>query len=734
MSRKIGKILRDAFYIRQKGLATIPLMIALLLMAVAIPVVTLLVQQQQDIRNRAAYETGGGGAGVDPCEICNASCSEGKTCFVGAENCCTHTTVGGGTHNCGCLANTCPDSHCFDGSFDCGAGTRDCSARCSCADNLCNTQACIWINPTTGDSESCTGKRDCSGECVAPNCTLCAGAPCKAPNTCQKFGNYDVCREPVDCSCAATTCVGQTCNGGKCAGTKADCGVKCGTTTCPSGDYTCGTNPNTCCSKTDCFCICGSNASCLATCSGNIPTVPTVVNHVCTPGELQCMDPGIGICKSDGSGWITSRCGEFMTCNSTTKKCEYDKFHCGPENAGQKSCGNKGSTVGVITCRDNGDWLMTESCGRDEYCKVIGGNPTCVSKYETCGAEGGGGFCTKRCDTSPGHTVSVVEGGTCQGGFTCCKNNDLGQCPPVLGGSGSCMAEDKCKSGQTVGDCPGGGDWLCCTGESYECLPDDSVCAGGIAKTCVDNKWKETTCPSGQCNGSVCLAVCGSGDTKCDGNNLITCSDGNWSTGGTDCGVNGCSETGGKAHCNECRPGETTCNGNQLLTCGVVTGEWNGTDCGTEGCYTTEGGSHCGQFENCTPGEKICVDGKLSTCNEAGTEFVGETPCIYGCATDGKKCNPAPTPTTGGGTNTPTGPVACDCRHNPAAKAIGDANCDGVDIYDASIWRSEFADQNGSTVRSDNWKADFNCDGYVNMDDLNNNWLPNYIKKLVPAK
>ena len=86
MNNKIREF--SGLFGRQDGLAQIPLMIGLLLMAVAIPAVTMLSQQSQDNRNRAA----GGASCVDApsCSrvnmdsansaLCSPACTGGTMC------------------------------------------------------------------------------------------------------------------------------------------------------------------------------------------------------------------------------------------------------------------------------------------------------------------------------------------------------------------------------------------------------------------------------------------------------------------------------------------------------------------------------------------------------------------------------------------------------------------------------------------------------------------------------
>ncbi|MBU1130222.1 hypothetical protein KKE45_02770, partial [Patescibacteria group bacterium] len=95
MLQKILKKIKE-----DSGLAQIPLILGLLLMAVAIPVVMKLTQQQQDLRNRAAVHMCD--AGQRACcdgtqyQVCSADGMNWSSCIsCGTGNICT------GSGNCG---------------------------------------------------------------------------------------------------------------------------------------------------------------------------------------------------------------------------------------------------------------------------------------------------------------------------------------------------------------------------------------------------------------------------------------------------------------------------------------------------------------------------------------------------------------------------------------------------------------------------------------------------------
>lgn len=784
MSRKIGKILRDAFWIRQKGLAQIPLMIALLLMAIAIPVVITLVQQQQDIRNKASYDCDQECAGIpepghkscmDQCNAVNPPTatlpSECSTCDY--TTMCIYTpctrTVGGKEVICGygilpcggagfegecaVCATRCSLEDCFVGMKNCGKGgsAEACGGICG----VCNASApdrCKDVDCLGTNGEFC-GKG--TKECCAITCN---GHCCNTGENCyHAYGSnyYCAAAQPGQCDCAKDTCKGATCVGTDntvCSGAKTD-GIcapgqpgqcECANNTCVGGTCT-GVGGVACPGK--------KTGSDCGVCKSSDPCQCTTVNG----------KSGVQCCGSDGQ-WMKSECGEGTTCTGTNGVClGPTEKKCGSVFANQKVCGSGDLTSEgkIMVCDGNTGALKTYTqCNENFHCEEEGGIPTCVTNYQECGSGENIGICSKDCKGS-GDLVEVEGSESCVGGGTagwvCCRNNTLAG--PCEGGSKACGDSSRCKGGlHTVDFCNGGLDYVCCT-EGLVCGEGDKKCEGGFTYTCLsDGSWgTKTECPTKQCDGQVCMP-------------------------------------------RTCTPGTSTCDSNYIATCNTEGTEFviSGSQC-PYGCEMVGGKAQCAK-QTCVPGTLKCVSGKSSTCNDDGTGYVNEFPCVYGCKTDGTACNqcdstfqkrcngnqvvecvdgvmtpkdcadpkcnsctgdgvckqtvfggecpegaptstptPTPTPITGGPTSGPTsgptGPVACDCRNNRSAKIDrADANCDGkTDILDASIWRSESKDLGGTETNKATWLADFNCDGFVN--DLDRDiWLEKYTNSLPFAK
>lgn len=63
-------------------------------------------------------------------------------------------------------------------------------------------------------------------------------------------------------------------------------------------------------------------------------------------------------------------------------------------------------------------------------------------------------------------------------------------------------------------------------------------------------------------------------------------------------------------------------------------------------------------------------------------------------------------------------------------KAKGDANCDGsINIYDRGVWTEEYVEDRGRGTVRDNWHADFNCDKKVDIYDRSI-WTENYTSSM----
>ena len=176
---------------KRPGLAQIPLMIVLLLMAAALPVVTKLVTQNQENRTKATVCTPGA-------RVCNTS---------GGYNMCS-------SDGANWYSYTCPSGSC-SGSGNCTAVT--CSNPYgNVGDKICNTAGgynqCSssgnWYGYSCGSGQKCSG-----GNCVANTCSNPYGNI--GDRVCNTAGGYNMCSSSGNWygySCGAN----QACSGGNC--------------------------------------------------------------------------------------------------------------------------------------------------------------------------------------------------------------------------------------------------------------------------------------------------------------------------------------------------------------------------------------------------------------------------------------------------------------------------------------------------------------------------------------
>jgi hypothetical protein len=261
------------------------------------------------------------------------------------------------------------------------------------------------------------------------------------------------------------------------------------------------------------------------------------------------------------------------------------------------------TALAVSTCGDD-----APSCGFDNCPGCCQGN-TCVEGFapEACGVSG---MACTRC--LPGETCS--NSGWCEGG---------GSCGPST--CGGCCSGSICQPGSAADACGAGG--AACT-----VCPGGQICQAGTCRS--EATCDPSTCASGCCSGTRCMAgnsasACGTGGgacTTCSGGD--TCVAGSCGSpadpcdgvpmagrctsttgievcvpatgGGTtevrryDCASGQtCQVVGGEAQCvltAECLEGATQCAGSDLQTC--VGGWWNSSACPT-GCVPSAVGAFC---------------------------------------------------------------------------------------------------------------------------------------------
>ncbi len=344
---------------------------------------------------------------------------------------------------------------------------------------------------------------------------------------------------------------------------------------------------------------------------------------VCVTGTKTCTNNAVNICK-DGVWTVEKQCeGATPNCDSNTYECVAGSVAACEENK--------------MECKDNalricryGSWTSLD-CGSDRVCNADKG----------------------RCDEK---TVDDA----CTNGATKCDGNKLVTCT-----DGSWDAGTDCGDKVCGADAENAGAYKCNDGGTEDTCTDGATkCDGNKLVTCTNGSWDAGT----DCGEKVCGAdadnagaykcnEAGSdntcteeGATKCDGNKLVTCTNGSWDAG-TDCGDKVCgadADNAGAYKCNEAgsdntctEAGATKCDGNKLVTC--TDGSWDaGTDCSTDDKVCGGDADNAGAYKcNDKSTENACETENATRCTDSGllqTCLSGQWAGDVDCSADDKVC------------------------------------------------------------------------------------------------
>jgi|GEM_PF-4423570 len=739
------------------GLIQIPLLVGLLLMAVAVPVATKLVQQNQDSRNLAYVpDCEGGdrecyGTGYRVCQASGkwgmvVSCTGG--CANGYCKSCVPNTV--------CAKSTCEGYKCSDGCGGMVDGTKDCSTPTdpperTCGDKPVGTTECLADK---------TGFRKCGtdGEWASTNCAT----------------NYECKTGEKSCSLKTTTST--------CANQDMECTLvtmpdplpKCKDSCCDGkyyqgnlGLYYCGNKPSTTVKPIPCCCNIGNSSQCYwgsgpgscgtilgqiqtdnAKCSGNDPNQ----NKCLEKGDRYCENNTNYICNSSKTGYDERKCADGYECLDGNKACTE-----------KPACGTQGIECRVGSVYGAGPECSSFCCDSKYYKSSIGAyycgkdpNPPTVKPIPCCCNWGtNSGQCYW--GSSSGSCGTVL--GQIQTDTTKCKGtnpNPTSTPTPTPISSGNCISESwsGCASGQRK-CCEGtmcAGDTcvantLACNNTTKKCS-SDKYCDKGVCVTyptvtpgngggnCISESW--SGCASGQrkcCEGNMCAGdTCVANTSECS--NTKPCADSVYKY----CNKEGVcvpyptatpGNGGGGGSCKE------VLSGNLLQCCNPKDSDGTSADslCNSKGKEVT-----CGGKDYCCPSSGGNWTTDMNQCNNGGGENNNckSCPTDFGCyvlyknnvqsegvdeykwfapgyvmndfvKVEDRKCSD-------NGVKKPT----------YLGKSKGDANCDGViNNYDLSTWRSEYITSGGNDLKRSNWEADFNCDQVVDIYDRST-WRDSY--------
>ncbi len=244
---------------------------------------------------------------------------------------------------------------------------------------------------------------------------------------------------------------------------------------------------------------------------------------------------------------------------------------------------------------------------------------SCVDRE--CGDDGCGG----NCGTCAPFLEQCTDTGICEA-FPCDSSKD---CPGSL-----VCAEDKGECVACVGDedCPEeevcGADHEChapitCDSDK-ECKDDDMICDkdAGLCVECLKNDHCEDDayCEDGYCIGSICTA----GESKCDGNQVLACTDGSGWTVKQTCGEAQYCED---AACHDgCEAGAVWCDGDVYKVC-------------------ADDGKSVQYEEDCAAKDQHCFAGAcIDTICVAGSTFCIDDDTAAACANDGMSFTEADCP------------------------------------------------------------------------------------------
>jgi len=538
----------------QRGIAQIFIMVAMLILAVALPVATKLVQQSQENRSKAASVgafCGIGDWGKKTCsddgksilECTKASpattewsvqktCPTDTKCFVEIDTpMCISTVKTVSDANCSGHENS--TGFCVGTTYvRCEGGKvaykldNSSSCNCKCTDGtLCNT-----CNTWSGKNYFCSGNGKAVTTCSV-GCVDGSSGGCAACNSSTQTG----CASDKFCS-ASSTCETKKVGNSSCA--KA---WECKTNTCVGGKCTCSPSTSGSCSSG-------------YTCVGS-----TCEQVICTSSKYSCDGKDKKrLCNSTGTGYITPSL-TCLNCSSASGGVNCDTAPA-PVNGGWSAWGTCSKTCGGGT--------QTRTCTNPA---PANGGATCSgSSSQTCNTQACTTACTDSnwsstlspttCPSSGQQTRTWTKSGTCSGGVT---HN------PTETVSCTYVPTAVCTSGQQK-----------CTGTNTYVVCSTSGQWGTTSNTCTNNG----TCTNGNVGSNVCVApICTSYTTT----EWSACVDGFQTrtiTGGVPTGCSGgASQPTTRQACTVAATKWKVTNG----SCNTTIGNWTCTQT-TDGTFDTE--------------------------------------------------------------------------------------------------------------------------------------------------
>ena len=514
----------------------------------------------------------------------------------------------------------CREGECVD--VDCDAGAKRCKDDSTL--EVCKSDGSGWESSECGTDNKCD-----IDECKA---VVCSSGDKRCLESNNRF--YEVCNDLGTGWKSIVSCdVGTVCSEGECV-----------EKVCTPDERSCSDTGKVQICSSDSLSwneesACGAGEVCKY---GNC-----VVSNVCDANVKECLSENPNYfkqCDEFGTSYLSPvACGAGKTCdngNCVVILCAPDSKRCVPADIDRKSfeiCNSLGTAYNdAVNCENNQICLGGECHDKN-----------CQPSEKTCD-----GNTLKQCDETA--NWQTVE--TCSNGNGC----TLDGCKPIICTSGEIRCnpdnaryKEECNADGTawINRVPCGDGTICDSAlcKAIICTPEDKKCNENSVEKCNDNGTAyllDSNCTNTQyCNSGLCVdQTCTPNSKECtDSTHIKVCNDiGSSFSNPAECAPNT------KCVTDECLPiicqsGDTRCNGENLETCSADQLSWNSVSCGAG--KTCQAGV-CVDYA-CDASEKECVGNAVyHECNSSRTGFGEPIACGVNkiCVGDGdcvtRTCSP----------------------------------------------------------------------------------------------
>jgi hypothetical protein len=618
----------------RSGFSSIFVLIGMLLVAVALPVATRLVQQNQENRSSAASST----------IIQDSKCKNaGGTCQKTSSNC-------SGSYK----SSYCPSS---DSSVKCCVKSSSSSSSGSSSSTIIQDSKCKNAGGTCQKTSS-----NCSGSYKSSYCPSSDSSVKCCVKSSSSSSSGSTITQDSKCTSAGGSCVNVSsgCSGGNFLSgycPSSDSSVKC-----------CVKNTASSCSSKGGSCV-GSSSTCTSTMGGVVLSASgdcsSTVPVCCKVGGKPTATPTIahgGASGTFGDTTCSSNNGTCLSYSGTIKTgdtCSGGKYNLGyPCQTGKACCVSSSSSSGCSSltqanCEKNSNCFLGDKTGTNA-CETKRSNGSeckydkwCVSGYCSGASITAWSYASGKCAT---RTATPTPTGTSNVGASCYSTDGSYQAFDESKCKGNTYCDrttGKCVANTTSGSCNYSGTTI--NSGSAKCVTDHS------SVSCSNGVYTVKSCGNGGCDNGYC--GCYDSTTKssysngykiCRDSGILTCLNGTWSTPGT-CKY-GCRTSTTCAVCKEgvagtsggCESGHTCYQG----AC-INSGD-SGTTTNSTACKNR--GGVCATFTTALSNNASCKTGTITGVVVTGLcKGDSKTVCCVAQAT-GINYTPVPTkaPSSGG--------------------------------------------------------------------------------------